>query len=87
MEDNIKILKVEYLNNHWSDLTQILNLSLDDHTKLKISWNEDYTQRKRTFNGRQHQNIKSGISQQPLVGSSKNLHLSLGDHHLQYLSF
>ena len=48
MEDNIKILKVEYLNNHWSDLTQILNLSLGDHTKLKISWNEDYIQRKRT---------------------------------------
>ena len=26
--------KVEYLSNHWSDLTQILNLSLGDQTKL-----------------------------------------------------
>ena len=27
MEDDLKILKVEYLSNHWSDLPQILNLS------------------------------------------------------------
>ena len=26
-EDNLKIWKVEYLSNHWSDLTQIWNLS------------------------------------------------------------
>ena len=29
-----QILKVEYLSNHWSDLHQILNLSLYDQTKL-----------------------------------------------------
>ena len=32
MEDNLKILNVEYLGNHWSDLTQIFNISLLDQT-------------------------------------------------------
>ena len=27
MEDDLKILKVEYLSNHWSDLPKISNLS------------------------------------------------------------
>ena len=35
MEDDLKILKVEYLSNHWSDLPQIFNLSLGDQTKIK----------------------------------------------------
>ena len=34
MEDDLKILKVEYLSNHLLDPTQILNLSLDDQTIL-----------------------------------------------------
>ena len=40
MEDDLKILKVEYLGNHLLDHTQILNLSLYDLTifcKLNIS--------------------------------------------------
>jgi hypothetical protein len=36
MEDDLKILKVEYLSNHWSDLPQIWNLSLEDQTKIKF---------------------------------------------------
>ena len=32
MEDDLKILKVEYLSNHLLDHTQILNLSLYDQT-------------------------------------------------------
>ena len=32
MEDNLKKLKVEYLSTHLLDHSQILNLSLDDHT-------------------------------------------------------
>ena len=36
MEDNLKILKVEYLSNHWSDLLQISNLSLEDQTKINV---------------------------------------------------
>ena len=32
MEDDLKILKVEYKSNHLLDHTQILNLSLDDET-------------------------------------------------------
>ena len=42
MEDNLKILKVEYLSNHLLDHTQILNLSLVDQTifykSLKWRW-------------------------------------------------
>ena len=34
MEDDLKILKVEYISNHLLDLTQILNLSLDDQIIL-----------------------------------------------------
>ena len=33
-EEDFKIFRVDYLSNHWSDLTQILNLSLGDQTKL-----------------------------------------------------
>ena len=32
MEEDLKILKVEYLSNHLLDHTQILNLDLDDQT-------------------------------------------------------
>ena len=34
MEDDLKILKVEYLSNQPSDPPQILNLSLGDQTKI-----------------------------------------------------
>ena len=48
MEDDLKILKVEYLSNYWSDLPQILNLCLGDQTKLDITHNEDDSQWKMT---------------------------------------
>ena len=35
MEEDLKILKVVYLSNHWSDFPQILNLSLGDQTKIE----------------------------------------------------
>ena len=35
MEDDLKILKIEYLSNHWSDFPQILNLSSRDQTKIR----------------------------------------------------
>ena len=41
MEDDLKILKLEYRSNHWSDFPQILNLSLGDQTKIKNAWKED----------------------------------------------
>ena len=41
MEDHLKILKAEYLSNHWSDFPHILNLSLEDLTKIKNAWNKD----------------------------------------------
>ena len=34
MEDDLKILKNEYISNHWSDFCQILNISLGDQPKL-----------------------------------------------------
>ena len=39
MEDNLKILKVEYLSNRLLDHTQILNLSLYDQPKF---WNSKW---------------------------------------------
>ena len=41
MEDEIKILKVEYLNNRLLDHTQILNLILDDLLYWTNPLNED----------------------------------------------
>ena len=47
-EDDLKILKVEYLSNHWLDLHKILNLSWVDKTQnlmmalMKMSSNKDY---------------------------------------------
>ena len=35
MEDDLKILKVEYLRNKWSDLPQILNFRLGDQTTIE----------------------------------------------------
>jgi hypothetical protein len=42
MEDDLKILKTEYISNHWSDLSQILNLSLGNQTKIKycLKWRQ-----------------------------------------------
>ena len=34
MEEDLRILKVEYFSNNWSDLIQTGNLSLGDQTKL-----------------------------------------------------
>ena len=34
MKDDLKILKVEYLSNHWLDLTKIWNFSSVDQNKL-----------------------------------------------------
>ena len=60
MEDDLKILKWEYLNNHWSDKVQYLgnhwtdlpkmfNLSFGDLTEIKKnSWNEDDLRWKKT---------------------------------------
>ena len=48
MEDNLKILKAEYLSNHLLDHTQILNLDLDDQTIFYKSWDENNLQWKMT---------------------------------------
>ena len=41
MEEDLKIFKVEYLSNHWSDFPQILNISSGDQTKIKNPQMED----------------------------------------------
>ena len=48
MEDDLKILEVEYFSDHWLDLPQILNLSWEDQTELKNTWNEDNLELKTT---------------------------------------
>ena len=63
MEDDLKILKVEYLSNHWSDLLKFETYDLRTKQKLKIAFNEEDL----LSYGRRPHNIKSGISQQPLV--------------------
>ena len=61
MEENLKILKVEYLSNHLLDHTQILNLGLAEQTIFYKSF--------KSSNGRRPENNKSGISQQPIFVS------------------
>ena len=34
IEDDLNILNVEYLSNHWSDLIHVLNLSQGDQSKV-----------------------------------------------------
>ena len=77
MEEDLKILKVIYLSNHWLDFPQISNLSLGDQTKIKNTQNKDDLQRKTTSNGTRPENIKTWIYQQPLVGFSSNFKLKL----------
>ena len=48
MEEDLKIFKVEFLSNHWSDLPQILNLCWGEQSKLEITYNEDDLQWKTT---------------------------------------
>jgi hypothetical protein len=60
-EDDLKILKVEYLSNLLLDHTQILTFSLYDQTIFCQS-----------FKLRRSQNIQSRISQQLLIGSYSN---------------
>ena len=48
MKDDLKILKVEYLSNQWSDFPQILNLSLGDQGKIINAYNKDELQWKMT---------------------------------------
>jgi hypothetical protein len=59
-------MEVEYLGNHLLDHSQILSLSLHDKTIFC-----------KYFEGRQPQNIKIGISQQPLIASYLNFKLKL----------
>ena len=35
MEDNLKILNVEYLRNSWSDISQIVNVGFDNQSKVE----------------------------------------------------
>ena len=68
----LKILKLELLSNCWSDLYQIYKLKLRGPNQNWILFEMNTT-----YNERQPQNIKSGISEQPLIRSYCNLKLML----------
>ena len=72
MEDDLKIWKVEYLSSHWLDLPQILNINSWDRNRVKKGLDENDLQWKTSPNGRWPQNIKSWISQKPLIGPPSN---------------
>jgi hypothetical protein len=55
LEDDLKILKGEYLSNHKLDLPQISNLSQEDQTKIKIGLKFEM---KTTSHGRRPQILK-----------------------------
>ena len=57
MEEDLKILIMEYLSNHLLDYAQILNFNWDDQTKfLQI------LRMKTTSNGRRPQNIDNELT-------------------------
>jgi hypothetical protein len=74
MEDDLKLLKVEYLHNHWSDLPQIFYLSRVNQTEIEycLKW-------RRPRKEDNLKNIEYTISQQTLIRSPQILNLSLGD--------
>ena len=78
MEDTLKVLKVEYISNHWSNLPQIVNLISGDQFWIKNAWNDDDLQWKTTSK------YQSCISQQPLIGSSWNFKLKLREPNKKY---
>ena len=53
LKDGLKILKDEYLGNHWSDPPQSLNPDIGDPIQIEDSWNEDML-----YKGRLPQNTK-----------------------------
>ena len=74
MEDALEFWKVVYFSNHWSHLTQSLNLSWNDQAKVcKIF------EKKMICIGRRPQNMNSEISHYPLVGSYSNFKIKIGD--------
>ena len=41
MEDELKMIKLEYLSKYWSDIPQISNLGSVDQIKIKNAWNKN----------------------------------------------
>ena len=80
IEDDLKILKVEYLRNCSLDHTQILNLSLDDQT---IVWK--ILQMKTTSNGRQPKNMEY-ISNNCMDCDIRDLRVKLEENSEEILS-
>ena len=69
------ISKVKYLSNYWLDLPQILNLGLYDQRELCKCFKWRRPQMEDDLKWKTTSNVKSEISQQPLVGSSPNFKL------------
>ena len=71
MEDGLKILKVKYLSNPWSDLTLLLNLNLGEQNTIEIYLKEDNLQWKTI--------LKVEYISNPCSDLNLILNLSLGD--------
>ena len=74
IEDDLKILKVEFLSNHWSDLPQILNFSSGDQTKIKKPLKRRQLQMEEHFKILKVEYLSNHWSDLPQI-----LNLSLGD--------
>ena len=91
MED-YKVAIYEYLSNHWSLLSQILSLDLNDQAKLSYSsniLNEDDIRWKMTSNGRQPKIAKFEYLSNHWSNHSKIVNLGLNDtanlHYVQII--
>ena len=82
MEDNLKILKVEYLSNGLFDPTQILNLSLDYQTIFckSFKWRRPPMEEDRKI-------LKLKYLSNPLLDPTQILNLCLDDQTILYKSF
>ena len=81
MEDDLKILNVEYLSNRWTDLTQIWNLILGDQTKVNkfFKWRWLLTEDDLKILDLEY--FSNHWTDLTKIGNS-----SLGDHEGEYLS-
>ena len=82
-----QIWKVIYLSNYRLDLSQVLDLSSCDQTKLFkcVKWR--WPQMEDNLKWKMTSNIKRDISQQPLVGSFPNFKLKLIWPNVDYLQW
>ena len=90
LEDDLKLLKMEYLSNRWSNLTQIVNLILewrrhqmkDDFQRLKLN-----NISKGKFIGNPRGNLECGSAQPSLFIFIIEISLNIYKGTTKYISF